>query len=715
MAFTEEQKKALAEAKKLAKEKAEKIKANPDLLRGDMQTLEDAPGFFNQSDFSKEILSQAQQATNRNAAADQSLFGPTMTAINSTLGAITGGGTDLVQRNVAAGLDYVMDRNQGGEASYSDLLDAATQRIQDERGQYPISDIGGQVLGSVGTGTAIAKKAAEEFPEMAGNIINRLLGSGSLGAAEATSTAAGRGELTEDNAGLIAGIGAVGGKVGQALGEVAGPVSRWVGSRFTDEGVDRVANERLGASLTQPARGEGSLAARLNEGAPIEYNQLAEMAMQTGGPADIAFAETGGVLGEQAQKNLMEEFIRSSENPTVAGMTTPASELGARRAAERGTSARSTLEENLAGGALPDMSGGKEAYKEIFDSSLGKNYPVASKDQLVEDLVDLTDADGNAIIDFANRKGPSERLIDRLQKEVDDVTDGGTLTMRGLQNVKQSIDKSIKSAWKADMTAKDAMDVKDLVILKNHVRKAMEEGDPAYAQASARYADEVNAKDAQEMGGKLLRGTNNTLPVTAVSEYMTGLTPAEKLHAQQGSIDWLLGQLDQNPNMLKKVAGNEALHKRLEAVFGDRITNNATTLGEIAESVGRDIGDMKQYERLANSQSKHAGATIGRPVGAADRTRADTAIVGTEMLRGHGPTGLMQSAIRRLWSGQPEALAQRTAERQQELFQAQSPYSALSIIDQAMAAQNAPNAGMMGGGAGAGVGTALGINTLDQY
>lgn len=598
------------------------------------------------------------------------------------------------ERLIGGGVDWMTSKATGNnrEMGYPDFVDRITKERNAKAAEHPgFSTAGGLAggllfglgLNNVGTGLSATGRVLGAAP--------------ALGAGEALSTAAGRGDLSSENALAVGGIGALAGAGGQLLGEGISALGRFAGSRTTQAGADTAAKRRIASSLMDDATGPDSISAAINRGKGLTEAELRAVAQSTGGP-------DGRHLGEY-NPLLRELYGNVAQHSDVTGRVGPTVDMANQRLKQLPEQASTILDDALTDttrGATGEAfkaateeqkAAASAAMKEIFDSEAGRGAQVVSKVQLRNRAAQLTDDAGNLVFDRRNMTPAARKTLDHFRELAKNTGSGQGLSMTALQQIKFELDDAMTSAWSTNATSADKVNTGQLKALKNMVNDLMGEIDPRYVEASSNYADAKSIERAADRGRALIKGTNNTAPLPAVRDYVETLSGPELEAAQDAALDYLQGQLKSSNTTLRKMAAdNPDLMGRVSAIFGDDVP-----LDELSEALGEVTARQGDYAKMAGAEV--AGVSNAIPKGSEHTAENwfDAATTALGLAPGRGaPVSAARRTIARLTKGDPTAYNRNLL----ELLQQNAPDKAMAALEELFRLRSAPNASMLGGAVG---------------
>lgn len=644
--------------------------------------------------------------------------GSTMAMINEGLNAATFGLTGQAERLSGAAL--MAATNDNPDMTYGDFLEKMDASTAQRRKDHAIAATGGAVIGSVvpavasGGASTATQAASKMLGDGAGKALaGRVLASTGYGAAENAAIEAGRGNVGNlaDMAQAM-GTGAAFGAGGQLAGEALEPVGRFIGSRLGNQNlIRRAALERLGHSIAEPTPGPGNIASAL--GYKTGDDAVAGMydaASRTGGDAGVRFGETSD--------DMLRVYAGNVADPQTIGLQGPTKELARQRVSEIGKDIRTMLRENLADvnspqGAqvaktLADVDAGKQLYEDIFDTPVAAAKPVITKESLLDELYHATDRSGKPIFDPGNATPAQKATWERLEKTIMDI--GGDtrpdLTMKALQNLKIDEIDRLAHSLRSPTNASQNLSSRAINSVRSVMDEVIEGIDPRYAEARKLYASGPEMERAQDFGRNFIKGTNTSVPLDDAAEEISAMTARQKVLAQEEALDWMIGQLDQSDAFVNKLANNPAMLQRIDALFGTALSSNSTNVEDVLGTIGQMARNRKVYSDMERSIERNLGqaampANIDRAQDA-----ADVAGIAARTAAGYPVGAANANAARRLMRPDIGSDARLLS----DLLQAPNPTTANRLLDEIMAARNAPSASMYGGVAG--VGAAAGLGTI---
>jgi len=596
----------------------------------------------------------------------------------------------------------------GSEMSFGDFWDMSNRAKQDQREEYPIADMGGTVLGSVGTGIAGAR--ALEGAAKGGNALaqkltqtlgGRMAAATGAGALENAATAAGRGDI--DGFGELAGtagLGAIFGSVGQGLGEGLSKAVRFGASRMPEGwgewAKDLDASRDALRQMTDAGSGPGSLPAILNDSNAMSLDDYRAMA-KTLNPDEF--------LGEASDDMLdITRAFAGAKNTT--GKTRALKETAGKRAADLNKGAANVLTDNLDGLLdLPVTPKNNEAFREIFNTPAARNNPVTTKGEIVNGLVGVNLRNGDPLLDPVNKQGPSARIVQTLMDELDDMTDRDGITLQALQNVKLKLADDAARAWSGSADKSYKLSAIEATTLKNYVNDLIKELDPRYAQVAATRAEHEVEQKMIDLGRNMMLGSYRSQPLEELQKQIDTLDPNDLLRVRQGAAQALRDRVKGQPSYLKQFANeNPDVMQRVELLLGPHFADNGTSLAEIAQSLDTTATKAGKYAGIEKAAQGQAQNVLGpnQEDLAGMRRAIDIATPLMRIAAGEGTASPIANAARRLADTTPA----RTQVKILEILAA-NPEQLPRLLNLLEEAAALPNARLTGGAIGSALGTGL--------
>lgn len=133
--------------------------------------------------------------------------------------------------------------------------------------------------------------------------------------------------------------------------------------------------------------------------------------------------------------------------------------------------------------------------------------------------------------------------------------------VRTLDYIKRGIDSVIEKGYKGEgMSSAEANALKDL---KKQFVSAIDENVPAYAAARAKYAGDLEVKDALNMGMKDF----NKLKQEEITKFMGSASDAEKEAFRTGAMRYLQDTIFDKPNAAGTILRSDKMGNKLQAMF----------------------------------------------------------------------------------------------------------------------------------------------------
>ena len=648
---------------------------------------------------------------------ERDFLGSTNQFFDSAANAVGVGVPELAERYVGGAADYAGSALTGDndEMSYMDFVRRVGAEQKQRRDDNPTADVLGTVVGSV-LGGALGGGALRELAEQGAPAAVRAVGTwgGRLGAAAAggaaqnTGIALGRGDI--DGMGDLIGTGALGaafGAGGQALGEVVNAAGRGILSHIpgkVGKGFKQTAAKKeLARSLLEGRTGKGSIAAFTNDGKGYTPDDLMALAAHTGGP-------DGRMLAE-ANPKLLRTLQAYSGAPSTTGMTGKVDALAATRQAAMSEAAPNTLISNLDGLLdVPVTPKNNDAFREIFNTPAARNTPVTTKAEIIGGLSKVARRGGDPLLDPVNNRGASERIVNKLIAELDDVTDREGITLQALQNVKLKLSDDAAKAWRGAEDQSYKLNAIDTTTLKNYVNDLIKQIDPRYADVAATRAEHEVERRMISLGKDLISGNVKSQPINEVLAQLDELDPAELNRVRQGAAEFLRDKVKAQPSYLKKFAQeNPDLMERANAILGPHFQAGGTSLQDIAQSIDTNLTGAANYGKIGKAVDSQAAATLGPDTEQVRGIQGLTDIlrIAADAVTGNIGGGAAMSGRRALNSG-PEMF-----QREVMNWLTQSdPKQAAESTNELIKLFNMPNASLRSGIAGGGL--AAGLNTQLQ-
>lgn len=636
---------------------------------------------------------------------------------DSAANAVGMGVPELAERYARGAVDYAGSALTGNndEMSYMDFVRRAGAEQKQKRDDHPTADaigtVGGSVAGAALGGGALRELAEQGVPAAAravGSWGGRLGTAAAGGAAQNTGIALGRGDI--GGLGDLIGTGAAGaafGAGGQAIGEIASAAGRGVMARIPGKigsGFKQTAAKKeLSRSLMEGRTGKGSVAAFANGGKGYTPDDLMALAGHTGGP-------DGRMLAE-ADPKLLRTLQAYAGTPATTGMTGPVDTLAATRQAAMSEAAPNALIDNLDGLLdVPLTPKNNDAFREIFNTPAARNTPVTSKPDLIAGLSALTRKGGDPLLDPVNNRGASERIVNKLMAELDDVAGGEGITLQALQNVKLKLSDDAAKAWRGAEDQAYKLNAIDATALKNYVNDAIKTFDPRYAEVAATRAEHEVEKRMVALGKDLISGTVKSQPINDVLAQLDELEPAELNRVRQGAAEFLRDKVKSQPSYLNKFAQeNPDLMERAQVILGPHFESSGTSLQDIAQSIDTSLTGAANYGKISKAVDGQAAATLGPDTEQVRGIQGLTDIlrIAADTVTGNIGGGAAMSGRRALNSG-PEMF-----QREVMNWLTQSdPEKAAELTNELIKLFNRPNASLRSGMVGSGL--AAGMNTQFQ-
>lgn len=619
----------------------------------------------------------------------------------------TGGLQGLYDRYVGAGTDVLGQAAFGGgeqEMSFSDFVNKRTDDRQRRRQEYPAHSIVGGIGGGLVSGAAAAKGIQAGGSELAKRALSSATGrigsAAAAGALENVATEAGDGGINSIADMLTpAALGAAGGAVGQVAGEIIPKLWRGA-SDFVGPGARRRHGMREAASsLLDPATGGGSVAAASGKPEGYSIDDLLTLSEMTGGPQNRMFGE--------GSEGLLDVTAALAGSRDVTGTTGAAAEIARQRIRETPEALRGLLTDNLTDSARA-ISGddaaalsrlgkteAKAMYSQIFDTPAAKNTPVITK----KELLDLLSPDPQN--DTASIRSAYKLFEDVLPEG----SEQGELTLKGLHNVKIELDKRIASAWSDSASSIDKVSAAHLLEMKTMVNDLIGDIEPSYKEAARLFGTDMKREELVDLGAKMLRGTNTSMPLNTMEDYLKGMSVEELGAVQDGALRWLTGQVDQSPNYIKKLAAeNPDAIKRLGLIFGNALDNNSGSLDDLAEKVNTQLTNLSRYNKIAAADESAGKHVLAKPAESSLlQGTIDRAAVLASLLSGHPLRGTLTTSARRV-ANEPNQVLNQTLFN---LMTASKPEEAQALLSEIFKYGKKPEPSMAGGILGMAVGTGL--------
>lgn len=630
--------------------------------------------------------------------------------LNSASNAISGGFAGMAEDYIGGAVNAIIPGFNPDNKSYNELVDQIQEAKKTQRDAHPIADTIGTVGGAVGGGilggaglAGLAKGGNALAGAATNSVVGRTLASMLGGAGQNVGIAAGRDEIDSVGEGAgLAGMGAIFGGLGQLGAEVAVPAfkaaKRLVPGSIGQAARTDAAQHKLAASLLADHEGAGSVGAYIGGGSGARAKSiLEEAAEQAGGPTNRMLAE--------ANPKLMDVLEELSGSPATVGKTEFLEELARTRQMVARDEAPGILSENLTGAI--DRSAPKantQLFKEIFDSPQGQSVPVVDKTQLINGLTGVRTRTGNPLIDPRNRMGASNRAVTLFQKQLEDVTDQGALTLKGMQNLKIQLGDMVD--FSPSQSTTDKLNAMDVAAMRDYVNDAIRQIDPRYDAVAAQFADAKSAEKLAKRGSQLMGGTDNSAPLPVVREYMDSLNEAEKLQVQRGAAQWLEGRVARNPNFLKKLAEeNPDVLERVETILGDVLQQNGTDMRAVSEAIEAQLEQGARFGRIETAIKGQAKHTIGNDPEATQAIQGmfHAGRVAADAFRGMAGGGAVNSLNR---------AAQSLPHIQQrglfDLLSSTNPEKATETLNELYRLLHDPRMSMRPGVVGSGIGVGIG-------
>lgn len=506
-------------------------------------------------------------------------------------------------RNTQAAGDYLSDKVSGNGGSYQESLadvDAKRKAVADE---HPYQQAAGAMLGA-----AIPLPGDKTGPlrTLADSAVKRYAGSAALGGGQAALSDTFSGKVSDVGDLLrAAGAGAVGGALGQGIMDLGKGAIRVGAEQFTKSGAKSQAKRLVGESLDGGPLGNTSLAHLIGEGTPVSPKITDDMLAGMGEGGDRMFAES-----RPETRGLLADLMQS---PDAVGMMQKPAEIAASRVRNAPREIRSIVEEGLSPTSRPampnlldmniaDRKQASEGFKQIFDSAAGSTETVLTKHSLLSGIVS----------DTMNDTPEIRRTYDAVKSLIKGTGDTEGLTMKGLQNIKVGIDNMIKGNF-SGLSSAEKMSQSALLDMKNMVKQTMEDfGGKEFKEASAIYGTTLKQDEAIEFGANAIKASNSRMSVTDLSRFMDGLSDSEKIGVQEGTLGWLLGQADDNPNFFRKLADeNPDKLMRMSAIFGGSTKETPEQIAEKLRPVLEALGDYKLMTKGRQRAGRHAVEQAG--------------------------------------------------------------------------------------------------------
>lgn len=619
----------------------------------------------------------------------------------------TGGLQGLYDRYVGAGTDVLGQAAFGGgeqEMSFGDFVNKRTEDRQRRRQEYPAHSIVGGIGGGLVSGAAAAKGIQAGGSELAKRALSSATGrigsAAAAGALENVATEAGEGGINSIADMLTpAALGAAGGAVGQAAGEIIPKLWRGA-SDFVGPGARRRHGMREAASsLMDPATGGGSVAAASGKPEGYSIDDLLALSEMTGGPQNRMFGE--------GSEGLLDVTAALAGSREVTGTTDSAAEIARQRIRETPEALRGLLTDNLTDSARK-ISGddaaalsrlgkteAKAMYSQIFDTPAARQTPVITK----KELLDLLSPDPQN--DTASIRSAYKLFEDVLPQG----SEQGELTLKGLHNVKIELDKRIASAWSDSASSIDKVSAAHLLEMKTMVNDLIGDIEPSYKEAARLFGTDMKREELVDLGAKMLRGTNTSMPLNTMEDYLKGMSVEELGAVQDGALRWLTGQVDQSPNYIKKLAAeNPDAIKRLSLIFGNALDNNSGSLDDLAEKVNTQLTNLSRYNKIAAADESAGKHVLAKPAESSLlQGTIDRAAVLASILSGHPLRGTLTTSARRV-ANEPNQVLNQTLFN---LMTASKPEEAQALLSEIFKYGKKPEPSMAGGILGMAVGTGL--------
>lgn len=189
--------------------------------------------------------------------------------------------------------------------------------------------------------------------------------------------------------------------------------------------------------------------------------------------------------------------------------------------------------------------------------------------------------------------------------------------VRTLDYIKRGLDGIIERGYKGEgMSTAQANALKDL---RNQFVKALDENVPEYAAARAKYAGDLEVRDALRMGMKDF----NRLKEEEITKFMSTASGAEKEAFRTGAMRYLQDTIFDKPNAAGKILSSNKFNSKLQALFDSpeeyalikaAMEKEALFYSKASDALSgsRTTPKAEAIERVTNAQPQEgAGNLIG--------------------------------------------------------------------------------------------------------
>ncbi len=602
----------------------------------------------------------------------------------------TGGLYAPVQRYVGGAAEYAVQNIMGNPISFGEAVDRIGVERSRQREENPAATLAGEVTGALGLGIATAP--AMMAPSMLGRGFApaaKRIGAGALyGGAEnaALNLFQGESETPVDVMRDI-GIGGAFGGLGQAGMEVAGPAYREMAKRgvFGKKAVATQADELLAQNLFEEVRPGGP---GLRSQAEMGQEDILSRAM-TQGSDDIVGDIAPGVT------------TKLTSMPSTAGTTGPILQRSQNIVDNEFSGAEDLLLKHF--NPYTNRTITKDVYKSI-KSDFGDEYKrvidrsLAGKQRFsVEEVLGtLRDATPGSIPEGA------VSVFDGLEKYVKGprILNDGILDVRGLLNLKKSIDKRIKT----EVIEATDIETKNLLLeAKKNVNKLLDQVE-GYTNVARKFSDNASEMAANNLGREIFK---SKLSPDEISALMKDMSADEIFSLRQGTLVELREAAARSgePNFIKKNFSDRdtPIRRNLEAVFGE------AKIDKMLKEANKFTDDViNAKNRIAAIEGK--ASPVGTDPSNFDQA-ASMGVLGSSILSGHPLSVTAAAGAGKVLKPrtQADALSQQT---QMGMFQQPpTPENLGSLMELKALEKRLRGGGSLAPGLAAGVG---GSNLLDM-